>query len=445
MNKNISEQQLSLFEKKVKSFPGHDLIEDAVSHNGILAATENRQAKIESDPSFSIELPVGKVANQQHSGRCWLFAALNTMRHFMQKKHHLADNFELSQNYLYFWDKLEKSNYFLENILTTATFPLTDRKVSWLLKMPQMDGGQWDMFTALVQKYGVVPQSAMPESYNSDNSSTLNSLLNLKLREGAKDLRKLFSETDSEKVLLKKKEQILGDVYQLLVFSLGEPPQKFDFNFRNQAGEYVVNKNLSPQDFYHEYIDWPLDDFVSIINSPTEDKPYQKLYTIEMLGNVVGGRPIRHLNVDLNTFRSLAIQQLKDNTCVWFGCDVRKDSSRQQGILHIELYEREKLFKNRVTLNKGERLEFGESLMTHAMVLTGVDLANNTPLKWKVENSWGDQVGHQGFFVMNDQWFSEYCYQLVINKKYLSNELRTVLEEKPIMLAPWDPMGALAD
>ena len=396
------------------------------------------------DPVFSIDLDTGDVANQKQSGRCWMFAALNTMRHDLKNRFGVAKDFELSQSYTFFWDKLEKSNYFYENVIKTASLPTSDRKVSWLMTTPQQDGGQWDMITAIIRKYGVVPKSVMPESYNSSKSNELNSTLNLKLRKDAVDLRELVNSNASSEEVASFKEKKLAEIYRILVYTLGEPPVKFDFEYRDSDNNYHIDQDLTPQTFFEKYVNWNLDDYVSIINAPTDDKPYNHMYTIEMLGNVLGEREVRHLNVDMNTFRQVAIKQLESGESVWFGCDVGQESDRKKGIMDTELYHKDELFDVDFSMSKAERLDYSESLMTHAMVLTGVDLVNSTPTKWKVENSWGDKVGTKGFFVMSNNWMEEYCYQVVVNKKFLPEELQKVLTEEPKVLAPWDPMGSLA-
>ena len=240
------------------------------------------------------------------------------------------------------------------------------------------------------------------------------------------------------------KEKKLAEIYRILVYTLGEPPVKFDFEYRDSDNNYHIDQDLTPQTFFEKYVNWNLDDYVSIINAPTDDKPYNHMYTIEMLGNVLGEREVRHLNVDMNTFRQVAIKQLESGESVWFGCDVGQESDRKKGIMDTELYHKDELFDVDFSMSKAERLDYSESLMTHAMVLTGVDLVNGTPTKWKVENSWGDKVGTKGFFVMSNNWMEEYCYQVVVNKKFLPEELQKVLTEEPKVLAPWDPMGSLA-
>ena len=444
MSKAISQEQLQNFQADLDKHEGHEVNERAVTKNGILSVSADYRSEVAMDRVFSIDIDTGKVADQKRSGRCWMFAALNTMRHSMREKLHMKDDFELSQNYTFFWDKLEKSNYFLENVLQTAELPTSDRKVAWLMQTPQQDGGQWDMLVALIQKYGVVPQTVMPETFNSSNSMEINKQLNLKLRKDAVELRELVAANKSDADIQKAKEKMLNEIYGMLAYTFGEPPANFDFEYRDTDNNYHRIENITPQEFFKKYVGWNLDDYVSIINAPTADKPFNHMYTVEMLGNVLGGRQVRHLNLDMQTFRKVAIEQLKHGESVWFGSDVGQESDRKKGIMDTNLYHQDELFDVDFSMSKTERLDYGESMMTHAMVLTGVDLVDGQPTKWKVENSWGDKVGEKGFFVMSDDWMEEFCYQIVVNKKYLPKDLQEILKEEPTVLAPWDPMGALA-
>lgn len=444
MVKSISNEQVKHMEQKYLANREHLLSQRAVMKNGILASSENQKAVVENNPVFSIDLDTGNVTNQKQSGRCWMFAALNTFRHDVLNNHHIKD-FELSQNYTFFWDKFEKANYFYENIIKTSNQELTSREVAFLLATPQQDGGQWDMLVAIIQKYGIVPKTIMPETNSSSSSRELNTYLNKKLRKDALTLRTLITNGASESEVETRKIELLQEIYNLLSTSLGTPPTEFDYSYYDTDGNYHLEQGLTPTSFYDKYIGTDLNDYVSIINAPTKDKPYNQVYTVDMLGNVVGGKEVRHLNVDIETFKNLAIAQLKDGESVWFGCDVGQSSTRDTGIMATDIYSVQDTLDINYDMSKAERLDYGESLMTHAMVLTGVNLINDKPTKWKVENSWGDKVGTKGYFVMSDDWMSEYTYQVVVNKKYLSDDLKEVLKKDDItVLAPWDPMGALA-
>ncbi|KIS03789.1 C1 family peptidase [Paucilactobacillus wasatchensis] len=443
MSHEITTEQLNQFKKELNNQPAATVIERAVTKNGILASSYDWHAVSKSEPVFSIDLNTGDVSNQKQSGRCWMFAALNTMRHDMAQKFGLT-KFELSQSYTFFWDKFEKANYFYENVLKTAHQPAGSREVAWLMETPQQDGGQWDMLCALIEKYGVVPQSAMPETYNSSKSNEINTTLNRKLRQDAITLRKLVTDNASETQIDQTRNEMLNAIYRVLTYSFGQPPVKFDFEYRDEQKNYHRDADLTPQTFFQKYVGWNLDDYVSIINSPTADKPYNQTYTIDMLGNVVGGRPVKHLNVTMADFKKLAITQLKAGESVWFGCDVGQSSDRQKGIMDTNIYNETELFDTPFSMTKAQRLDYGDSMMTHAMVLTGVDLVDDKPTKWKVENSWGPKVGTKGYFVMSDTWMDEFCYQIVVKKQFLSPELKAAQEQEPVLLKPWDPMGALA-
>ncbi|CYU91496.1 aminopeptidase C [Streptococcus suis] len=424
--------------------PSLQATENAVSHNGLLKSLETRQSAIDNDYVFSIDLTKDAVSNQKASGRCWMFAALNTFRHKLISDFKL-ENFELSQAHTFFWDKYEKSNWFLEQIIATADQEIGSRKVKFLLDTPQQDGGQWDMVVALFEKYGVVPKSVYPESISSSASRELNQYLNKLLRQDAQILRDLLAKGTSSKEVQIQKENLLQEIFNFLAVNLGLPPRSFDFAYRDKDNVYHRDTNVTPQAFYEKYVGLKLSDYVSIINAPTTDKPYNKSYTVELLGNVVGAPAVRYLNVEMNRFKELAIAQLKAGESVWFGSDVGQSSNRQTGIMATNTYDFSSGLGIHFHQDKAGRLDYSESLMTHAMVLTGVDLDDNEqPLKWKVENSWGDKVGDKGYFVASDSWMDEYTYQIVVRKEFLTPEELAAYQAQPQVLAPWDPMGALA-
>ena len=424
--------------------PKFAAMENAISHNGLLASLEKRSAAVENTPVFSLDLTKDKVSDQKASGRCWMFAALNTFRHKMIAGFQLED-FELSQAHTFFWDKYEKSNWFLEQVIATADQELTSRKVKFLLDTPQQDGGQWDMVVALFEKYGVVPKSVYPESISSSNSRELNQILNKLLRQDAQILRELAAEGAESAELQTKKEELLQEVFNFLAMNLGLPTRQFDFSYRDKDNHFHSESGLTPLTFYQKYVDLKLDDYVSIINAPTADKPYGRSYTVEMLGNVVGSKPVRYLNVEMNRLKELAIAQMQIGETVWFGSDVGQSSNRKAGIMAEGMHDFTASMDIRLTQDKAGRLDYSESLMTHAMVLTGVDLdENGKAKKWKVENSWGEKVGNKGYFVASDAWMDEYTYQIVVRKEFLTAAELAAYEAEPLVLAPWDPMGALA-
>lgn len=420
------------------------VMEDTITHNGLIESLKTRQSTIDNNYVFSIDVTDDKVSNQKASGRCWVFAALNTFKHKIISDFKLED-FELSQAHTFFWDKYEKANWFLEQIIATSDQELNSRKVKFLLDVPQQDGGQWDMVVNLFNKYGVVPKSVYPESISSSNSRYFNKYFNKLLRQDAQGLRELIKESATDKEVQELKETYLKEIFNFLAMNFGLPPQTFNFSFRNKDNQLQQENNITPQDFYKKYVDLNLEDYVSIINAPTKDKPYGKSYTVEMLGNVVGSPDVKYLNVSSDRLKELAIEQLRTNETVWFGSDVSQFSNRETGILDKANYNFKTAMDIDFNQDKAGRLDYSESLMTHAMVLTGVDLdENGKSIKWKVENSWGDKVGNDGYFVASDSWMDEFCYQVVVRKDFLTSEELNAYNKEPIVLAPWDPMGALA-
>ena len=361
-------------------------------------------------------------------------------------KFNLKD-FELSQAYPLFFDKLEKSNWFLGNIISTLDEPLDGRLVSFLLTDPIGDGGQWDMFRSLVKKYGVVPKEAMPETANSRNTRDMDKYLTRYLRGCAKMLRQSYEAGFGIDTLQKMRKAMMGDVWQLLAISLGEPPERFDVRLRDKDNKLVLSGTFTPQEFFAKAVGMDLDAYVSLISAPTQDKPFGRSFTVERLGNVEEDGTVRYLNLPPTELKRVAIAQLRDDLPVWFGCDVDQSYLRQEGIMDTAALDIDALFGFPVEgcLNKAERLDYGESLMTHAMVLEGVRLSEDgDPQMWKVENSWGKDHGRDGFDTLSDAWFDEYVYQVVVDKKYLTDEQRAALDSEPIALTPWDPMGSLA-
>lgn len=444
MNESISLEMQKAFEEKFRADRANRVAMTAVSASGINASAKNPEAFRTDLHQFSLKIDQGEITNQESSGRCWMFASLNTMRFRIMQKLNL-ETFELSQAYTLFYDKLEKANYFLESILETLDEPANGRLVSWLLSSPMGDGGQWDMICGLIEKYGVVPKAAYPETYNSRKTGEMCSVLTEKLREFACILRREHGNGKDETALRAIKEEMMEKIYDMLCICLGVPPKTVDLEVRDKDGNFIRDLNLTPQEFYKKYVDMDLDDFISVINAPTLDKPFYHSYTVKFLGSVKEGRPIKYVNLPIEELKDAAIRQMQDGYPVWFGCDVGKSSTRDQGLMSLDVYDKEDLFNTEFTMNKAERLDYGQSLMTHAMVFQGVNLdENGKPNRWRVENSWGKEPGKDGYYVMTDEWFDEYTYQIVVDKKYLSEEALKAFAEEPIKLEPWDPMGSLA-
>lgn len=423
------------------------IAKNAVTAQGIREVARVPEAVAANTGTFDVEVRQGKRCDQKRSGRCWMFASLNTMRTRIIDRYNLK-TFELSQAYPLFFDKVEKSNWFLENVLDTLDEPLSGRLMAHLLADPISDGGQWDMFRALVRKYGVVPKEAMPETACSSNTRDMDAYLTRYLRGAAKRLRESHEAGVGTDDLRAMKKEMMGEVTSLLITCLGEPPVQFDVRLRDKDDELVLSGTYTPQEFFDKVVSMPVDDYVSVISAPTVDKPFGHTYTVDRLGNVVEAGGVRYLNLPVERLKELAMAQLQDGLPVWFGCDVIQSFIRDEGIMDTASLDVDGLFGFPVEgcLDRAERLDYGESLMTHAMVLEGVNLdAAGKPTLWKVENSWGDKRAKDGFDSITDAWFDQYVYQVVVDKRFLSDSERKTYEtEEPTVLAPWDPMGSLA-
>lgn len=441
----ITETQIGQFSKKFRQSGSATSAMNAVCASSVDKVALNRDVVAAINHTYSIQLKENPATSQKRSGRCWMFAALNTLRSKAQESLNLEPGFELSQNYTMFWDKFEKANYFLENILSTLKEPEGSRLLDWLLQGPVQDGGQWDMFVNLVVKYGVVPKSVMPESESSSNTGQLCNYLTACLRAWACELRSLNGTGQPIESLRQRKEEIMSEVYRILCVHLGEPPKSFPFEWRDKDKEFHREDAMTPQEFYAAHIGIDLSQMVCLIHDPRPAHPLNKTYTVKFLGNVVGGRPTLYLNTDLDSVKKAAIEQLQKDESVWFGCDVGKHLHRDLGVMDLDIYNLEPLFGEAPAMTKAERLMYGESQMTHAMVFTGVNLdASGKPNKWRVENSWSADPGDKGYFQMTDAWFDEFTYEVVVDKELLPEKLQKALQGAPVELDPWDPMGSLA-
>ena len=391
--------------------------------------------------TFSTLLDDWKVTNQRQSGRCWLFAGLNLLRVPAMKKMGLK-NFEFSQNHAMFWDKIERANYALEALLATCDRDLDDRTVAYLLDSLADDGGQWNMFVALIRKHGLVPKEVMPETESSSNTRRMNEVLRTLLRQGARAVREAGLRSQAE--ARAEKEAVLRTIYRVLCIHLGTPPDRFLWQWTDRDRTFHRDGELTPTEFAARYIDLPLDDYVCLVNDPRPTSALGRTFTVEHLGNVVGAPPVRYLNVEVSLMKEITSRQLLAGEPVWFGCDVGKMMSTEYGIWDADLYALSAVYGVDFTLNKGERLLYHESAMTHAMLFTGVDIVDGVPRRWRVENSWGADKGRKGFYAMNDSWFDEYVFEIAARRESLPAQLQQALQLEPITLPAWDPMGALA-
>ncbi|KAK0260620.1 bleomycin hydrolase [Friedmanniomyces endolithicus] len=429
-----------------------DLLKDNKNRLGLSALSTANPSSVLEIPSailkdtqnFNLSIPHEgtPVTNQRSSGRCWIFAATNVFRIAIQQKYDIK-NFELSQAYLFFWDKVEKANYFLTSLLDTAEeYDVDSRLVSALMASPVGDGGQWDMIVNLVAKYGIVPQTLYPDSWNAQNSSTMDRLLTTKLREDGLKLRAMRKDGASDVDIADTKEGMMQDVVRILTLCLGPPPaadEKFTWEYTTTKHQ-VKTASLTPLDFAAST---EVKKFISLVNDPRN--PYNRLLTVDHLGNVYDGRPITYVNVSAQTLKQACVAMLRKGLPIFFGSDVGKMSDSQKGIMDTALVDYDLGFDVQLEMTKAQRLLTGESQMTHAMVLTAVHLdQEGKPVRWRVENSWSVAAGTEGYFVMSDAWMDEFCYQAVVDPAVVSKEVRDVLSQKAKVLPLWDPMGALA-
>lgn len=433
----IIKENLRNIEEEYTNNVANTIARRALSKSKIRDITKvNEQTEFTRD-MFSINLKTLPVTDQKSSGRCWIFAGCNVIREAIAKKYNLEE-FEISQNYVAFYDKLEKCNYLLESIISLKDKEKDDRTLDYLLSTGIQDGGQWDLFVNIVNKYGVVPKNAFPETYQSSNTYGIDNLLNKYIRKFAYEIR------NEEMDIQSRKEKCIKEIYSILCSCFGIPPKTFSFEYVDKDKNYHIVKDLTPMKFYQEIVEMDLNNYVSIINSPTSDKPFNNVYTVDYLGNVAEGNEVLYLNLPIERLKELAVNQLKDGESVWFGSDCGKDADGTDGVWDDSTFDIDTLFQIDSSMSKGAMLDTRESAMNHAMVITGVNLENENPTKWRIENSWGEKYGHKGYYVATDSWFSKYVYQIVINKKYLSEEEKNILNNKRIRLKPWDPMGTLA-
>ena len=439
----ITEEQLKTWGAAYDADPTRRLAGLALSHTDLNnVAYVTAEAGL-MDPKFSVEVKTLPVTDQKSSGRCWLFAATNVLRERIAAEKNL-EQFELSQSWLAFWDKFERCNFFLESMLETADLPITDRTVMFILATGVHDGGQWDMFANIVRKYGVVPKAAFGETHQSGNTRQPSYVLNRYLKGVAVKLRQLKAGNASGTQVQQAKNEALGKCYAFLCSCYGVPPTTFDFETVDKDGCYTLEKGMTPISFRDEYVGDLLEKIVSCIHAPTRDKPFHETYTIRLLGNVVGGQAVKHLNLTMEEMKDAIIRQLQAGKVVWFGSDVGHYGDRVKGIWDDKLFDYELLTGLDMSISKADALDYGLAAMNHAMVITGVNLKDGKPTRWKIENSWGEEHGEKGYYVCSDSWFDQYVFQAAIEKEYLG-ELAALAEKAPHMLEPWDPMGTLAD
>ena len=446
MKENIDLKDLAQVRNNYEGSTKDTILRHALSVTPMNQIATSYDSFKDHDFSFSVDIKTLPVSNQKNSGRCWIFSASTILREIINKKLHVTDQFEISQNYISYFDKLEKFNYYFQNVLnlTLEGYKHDDRKMAFLLQGVG-DGGQWDMYVDLIKKYGIVPKSVFPETEQSNNTNLSTRLGNAALRKFASEVIKMKEEGRSKKEMLALKGEYMKKIYALLSDCFGLPPEKFDFEYVDEKNQYHIIKDLTPKSFFETYVGDEIDEYVSLIHAPTKDKEYYQTYNVELVGNVYDGKPITHLNLPFERLEELIINQLKSGEVVWFGSDVSYYGDRPNGSWSDAAFDYETPFGLDFKFDKADMLDFGHSAMNHAMVITGVDLKDGKPVRWKIENSWGDDIGHKGYFVMNESWFRSFVYQAAIKKKYLNEKELEALKKKPVLLAPWDPFGTLAD
>ena len=436
----ISSKMLGEIQKQNKMTPAENAIANAIAANSIDNLAQNRNNAAELDTYFSIETPKQTITDQKSSGRCWMFSGMNVLRANFAKR---TDSLrvEFSQAYLFFYDQLEKANLFLQGVIDTGKKPIDDQRVQFFFKNPINDGGTFCGVADLAEKYGLVPKQVMPESYSSDNTSRMARLISSRLREDGLQLRKMVADGKKAADIEKAKTEMLSTVYRMLALTIGEPPTQFTYAHRNKDGKAVGEpKTYTPQEFFKEVVGDKLNGtFIMVMNDPR--RPYYKTYEVELDRHTYDGHNWKYLNLPMDDIEQMAIASLKDGRKLYSSYDVGKMLDRQRGYGDTENFDYGSLMGTTFGMNKAERISTFDSGSTHAMTLTAVDLdANGKAKKWKVENSWGASWGQQGCMIMSDRWFREYMFRLVVDKKYVSEELLKLNEQKPIMVMPEDPL-----
>ncbi|MCK4569888.1 MAG: C1 family peptidase [Bacteroidales bacterium] len=412
---------------------------NAISSNNISKLAVNRENLGKVNPYFSNKVEIKGITNQKSSGRCWLFTGLNMLRPKVIEKFNMKE-FEFSQNYGFFWDQLEKSNLFLESVIATAELPEDDRKVDWLFKNPISDGGQWTGVVDIIEKYGVVPASIMPESNNSENTRMMSRFLRRKLREDALTLREMAAEGSEEGRLREEKISMLSEIYRILVLCLGKPPAEFPWQYEDKDGNISELKTYTPKSFYEEMVGIDLRNYVMFMNDPTRE--YYRLYEIEYDRHMLEGGNWKYINLPVGEIKDFAKASIIANEAMYFSCDVGKQLQREKGLLDVNNFDYEELFGVDFSMDKAGRIKTYDSGSSHGMGLVGVNVLPDGSIdKWLLENSWG-KTGYQGFLIMTDEWFDAYMFRLVIHKNFINDKTMDILDTEPIFLPPWDPMFA---
>ena len=437
----ITDEMMSQIRQGWQGTPEELALRNAISANDINKLAVRQGVEAGYDFHFSDEVPSKGITDQQSSGRCWLFSGMNVLRAKMIEDYNLGA-FQFSQSYIFFYDQLEKANLFLQGIIDTRNLPMDDRKVEWLFRHTINDGGQFTGVSDLITKYGIVPSNVMPETWAANHTSRMSMLLDLKLKEFGLELREMTGPKKELPAMLEaRKVEMLAFVYRFLVLNLGEPPAEFTWTMYDAEGKPVSTKTYTPKSFYDEYVGVDLkNNYVMLMNDPTRE--FYKVYEIEYDRHQYDGKNWLYINLPIEEIEAIAIASIKDSTMMYFSCDVGKFLDSQNGVLDVDFYDYGSLMGTEFGMDKRERILTGASGSSHAMTLMAVDLDEyGQAKKWKVENSWG-MTGHEGHLVMTAEWFEEYMFRLVAEKKYVPENILKLLDTEPVMLPPWDPMFA---
>lgn len=433
----ITPELLSRISEGYAGTPEQKAIRNALATNPLSALAVNAENLAMMDTHFSDVVPSEGITDQKSSGRCWLFTGLNVLRAKMIDEYGLGA-FYLSQNYLFFYDQLEKSNLFLQAVIDTRDLPSDNRTVDWLFRNPLSDGGQFTGVSNLIMKYGMVPAEIMPETYAANNTSKMATVIKRKLREFGLELRS--DAGAKEKALEKRKVEMLSEVYRLLVYFLGEPPVSFEWTMRDKEGNVLSTKEYTPKSFYEEYIGENLEDnYIMVMNDPSRE--YGKVYEIEYDRHVYDGHNWLYVNLPIEKIKEMAIASIKGGCAMYFSCDVGKFLDSKRGTLNLDNFDYESVMGTTFGMDKADRVRSYDSGSTHAMTLVAVDIdEDGNPVKWMVENSWGPSAGYQGKLIMTDEWFNEYMFRVVVEKQFVPEDVMEMMKQQPIKLPPWDPM-----
>ena len=416
-------------------------LSNAMAANSIDDLAKNYRNATITDTHFSIETPKQSIHNQRSSGRCWMYSSFNVMRANFARRHNDTLRVEYSHDYLFFWDQLEKANLMLQGVIDCADKPIDDQRVQFFFSHPINDGGTFCGAADLAEKYGLVPVEAQPETYSAERTSRMSQLVSSKLREQGLELRKMVADGKSKNAIRQRKTEMLGEIYNMLSLTLGEPIKSFTYAFKNKDGKAVTPaRTYTPLEFYRETQGGPINGtFIMAMNDPRRE--YYKTYEVEWDRHTYDGHNWRYINLPMEDIAQMAIASLKDSTKLYSSYDVGKQLNRNNGYLALDNYDYGTLFGTTFGMNKADRIATFDSGSTHAMTLTAVDLdENGKPVKWKVENSWGADSGHKGYIIMTNDWFNEYAFRLVVDKKYVPAHILKASEQKPIMVMPEDPL-----